>query len=126
MTVCGAGAAALAVLMGGSGFLHLVRPEPYARIVPPALGSPSFWVLASGVAELAVAALLLPPRTRRLGATACIVLLVAVSPANVHAALEGGYQGFRPPFDSAAAAWLRLPLQLVLIWWAWRVRRAAE
>ena len=28
-----------------------------------------------------------------------------------------------PPFDSAALAWLRLPLQFPLFWLAWRVVR---
>ncbi len=112
------------MLLAGSGVLHLIKPEPYERVVPPFFGAPRFWVVSSGVAEIAVALLLLVPATRRVGAMACMVLLVAVFPANVYAALEGGYDSFRPPLDSPAVAWVRLPLQGVLIWWAWRVRQA--
>ena len=41
--------------------------------------------------------------------------------ANWQAALDGGMKEQDPPFDSAAAAWIRLPLQLPMLWGAWRV-----
>ena len=42
------------------------------------------------------------------------------------AALDGGMKDMDPPFDSAAAAWLRLPFQLPLFWLAWRVARGGR
>src|ERR1700681_4494914 len=83
--------AGLASLVGGSGILHLVVPRPDERIVPGPLASwRSEVVTVSGVAEVACALLLLVPRTRRLGAYATAALLVAVFPANVQMALDGG------------------------------------
>lgn len=108
----------LAALLAAAGATHFVAPEPYEEIVPSGLGSPSFWVAASGAAELACAAGLLPARTRRLAAGATALLLVAVFPANVQMALDGG--GDQVP---AWAAWARLPLQVPLVVWALRVRR---
>jgi uncharacterized membrane protein len=64
------------------------------------------------------ALLLLLPRTRRVGAYATALLLVAVFPANVQMALDGGYGGAGLPSDGAALAWLRLPIQVPLVWWA--------
>lgn len=117
-------AVGLAALIGGSGVLHLVVPAPYRRIVPRPLSAWSGQVVAaSGVAEIACAALLLSPRTRRHGGLATSLLLAAVFPANVQMALDGGYPDAPFPANSAVAAWLRLPLQVPLVLWALRLRR---
>jgi uncharacterized membrane protein len=109
----------LAAVVGGSGILHLVVPRPYERIVPGPLAPwRSELVAVSGVAEIACALLLLLPRTRKLGALATAALFVAVFPANVQMALDGGVADAGFPANSAVLAWLRLPLQLPLIWWA--------
>jgi uncharacterized membrane protein len=76
----------------------------------------------SGVAEIACALLLLHPRTRRAAALATAVLLVAVFPANVQMALDGGYPDAPFPANSRLGAWLRLPLQVPLVLWALRFR----
>ena len=75
-------------------------------------------VVVSGIAEVGCGVLLLIPRTRRLGARASALLLVAVFPANVQMALDGGDRTASFPANSALLAWLRLPLQAPLIWWA--------
>ena len=116
------GARALAALLATTGTLHLLAPEPFDAIVPRNLpGPPRFWTVASGIAELAVAATLAAPRTRRTGATAAAWLFVAVFPANVRMARE--WSGRSPAVR--AVAWGRLPLQAPLIGWALAVRRAA-
>jgi uncharacterized membrane protein len=114
----------LAALLGGSGVLHLLRPAPFAAIVPRPLGNPLPWVYVSGVAELACAAGLAATRTRRDAALATAALLVAVYPANVQMALTA----VRSPRASGtyrAATLARLPLQLPLVLWALSVRRRA-
>lgn len=59
-------AAGLAALLATTGVLHLAVPKPFDRIVPRSLpGSPRTWTYLSGVAELAVAAAVAHPRTRR-------------------------------------------------------------
>lgn len=114
----------LAALLGGSGLLHLVLPTPYRRIVPAPLKRWDAEVVAvSGVAELACAALLLAPPTRRLGGLASATLLAAVFPANVQMALDGGYDDAPFPANSRLLTWLRLPLQLPLIAMAVRIWR---
>ncbi|GAB1642713.1 MauE/DoxX family redox-associated membrane protein [Krasilnikovia sp. MM14-A1259] len=114
------GAAALAALLTTSGVGHFARPEPFDRIVPRTLpGSARTWTYLSGAAELAVAAALTRPRTRRLGALAAAGLFVAVFPANVKMAVDWRHA---PPVYRAAA-YARLPLQVPLVWWALRVAR---
>ena len=107
----------LAAVFAGSGVLHLVRPRTYEWLVPPELGSARTWVLGSGVAEVATAALLAVPGTRRTGGRLAAALLVAFVPAHLHT--------FRV-VDSAplvAAAAVRLPLQVPLVRAALRVAR---
>jgi uncharacterized membrane protein len=110
----------LAALLTTTGVLHLAVPAPFDAIVPrPLPGPPRFWTLASGVAELAVAAAVAAPRTRRLGATAAAGLFVGVFPANVRMARDWSDRSVA----ARAAAWARLPLQAPLVAWALAVRR---
>lgn len=109
----------LVALLSGSGALHFVKPGPFIAIVPKMLPRKRELVYLSGVAELAGAALLAVPRTRRVGGTLTAGLFVAVLPANVSMALRSGNR----PAAYQAAAWARLPLQAPLVWWAWQAGR---
>src|SRR3954454_25397363 len=56
----------LAAFIGGAGATHFVNPGFYDPIVPRALPGPArFWTYASGAAELAVAATVALPKSRR-------------------------------------------------------------
>lgn len=97
-----------------SGTGHLTHPEIFTSIVPPQLGHANLLVAISGVAELAGGIGLLIPAKRRAAAIGLIALLIAVWPANIYMAIEAAH------FASVAPAWviwLRVPLQLLLIWW---------
>lgn len=118
-------AVALAALLATSGTIHLVRPGVFRPLIPRALGDPDPWVLGSGVAELACAAALTLPATRRAGGVAAAALLVGVFPGNVTMAVRS-----RPDARSwagrPAVAWARLPLQVPLVAWAVAVARRAS
>jgi uncharacterized membrane protein len=75
-------------------------------------------VLISGAAEIAGGAGLLIPRTRRYAALGLAVLLFAVFPANIWMAQHHDRFGV-PPW----LLWIRLPLQIPLIYWALRYTR---
>ena len=114
----------MVMVMGGAGTTHFTNPDFYEAIVPDWMpASKRFWVQASGVAELACAALLLSPRTRRLGGWLTAGTLLTVWTANVQVALDGGMKDQEGPLASAAAAWIRLPLQIPMILDAVRVGR---
>jgi uncharacterized membrane protein len=108
----------LAALFTVSGTAHVVVPAPFVRIVPPFLPRPDVLVAVSGAAELAGAAGLLVPATRHLAAWGLIALLVSVYPANIQM-LAQAIRSDGSPWWRAA---LRLPLQPVLIWAAWKAR----
>jgi uncharacterized membrane protein len=110
----------LAALLGASGALHFRTPRPYDSIVPRSLpGSPRTWTYVSGAAELAVAAAIAHPRTRRLGGLAAAALFVGVFPANVKMAVDWR----NAPPSRRAIAIGRLPLQVPLVLWARKVAK---
>jgi uncharacterized membrane protein len=117
---------AITAIVATSGVLHFAQPRFYRAIVPRVLGHPREIVAVSGAAELACAAMMTIPRTRRLGGWLTALLLVAVFPANVQAALDGGMDLLAPPLNSPAFAWGRLPLQLPMILLALGVARGAH
>ena len=115
-------ALALSALLAVAGVTHFAYPKPYDRIVPTALpGSARTWTYVSGVAELAVAAAVAAPRTRRLGGLAAAALFAAVFPANVKMALDARGRSRGEQLATVA----RLPLQVPLVIWALRVSRSA-
>ncbi|MFE7407293.1 hypothetical protein [Isoptericola sp. NPDC057559] len=115
-------AAGLAATLTAAGALHLARPRVFEGLIPTALGSPRAWVYGSGVAELACAAAVAVPATRRAGGLATAALFVAVFPGNVKMALDSR-SGARAWARRPAVAWGRLPLQVPLVAWAWQVSR---
>jgi uncharacterized membrane protein len=83
--------------------------------VPPVFPLPRLLVLLSGIAEVLGGLSLLIPMTRMAAAWSLAILLMAVFPANIYTAVAHlplpGILGQR------WAQWLRLPLQVPLIWW---------
>ncbi|MSQ52420.1 MAG: DoxX family protein [Betaproteobacteria bacterium] len=103
-----------------AGAFHFVKPGMYERIMPPYLPWHIELVYLSGMAEIVLGAMLFIPQTRVLAASGLIALIIAVFPANVHMAMNPGlYPEFSP-----AALLARLPLQGVLIAWAYWLTRA--
>ena len=108
----------LALLLAGSGVLHLVRPTTYEWLVPAELGNARRWVRATGVAELGTAALLAAPATRCSGGWAAAGLLIGFVPAHLHTFRVVP----RKPLPMTVAA-VRLPMQVPLVAAALRVAR---
>ncbi|MET7571046.1 MauE/DoxX family redox-associated membrane protein [Streptomyces sp. NPDC005492] len=105
----------LAGLLATSGAAHFAAPRQFDAIVPRALpGTPRGWTYASGAVELALAAGIAVPRTRRTAALAAAAFFVGVFPANVKMAVDWRNR----PAPQKAAALGRLPLQVPLVLWA--------
>ena len=99
---------------GGSGILHLVNPSAFLWLMPPFLPFPIELIVISGVAELAAVALIL--LKHRFAPALTIAVLLAVWPANWWYAIDT----LTSNPEMALAAWIRLPFQLVFIWWAYK------
>jgi uncharacterized membrane protein len=111
-----AGRFILAVFFVMAGLLHFFFPEPYSRIIPPFLPMPRLLVFISGIAEIAGGAGLLVPEFQRVAAYGLVLLLLAVFPANIYMAVA--HVQFPGWLGRSWVQWLRLPLQIPLIWWA--------
>ena len=105
----------LALFYVVAGALHFLRPRVYEAIMPAALPAKRELVYASGLAEIAGGAAVLHARTRQAGGWWLIATLLAIFPANVSMALHPerfrGIPGW--------LLWARLPVQALLVAWAW-------
>jgi uncharacterized membrane protein len=110
----------LAAAFIGAGINHFVMPRTYEKIVPPRLkGRARLLVQVSGVAEVAGGVGVLLPSTRKASGLGLMALLAAVFPSNVYMAREPGEFKRIPRW----ALYGRLPLQPLMMLWAWRATR---
>ena len=106
-----------------AGLNHLRAPEMYLKMMPPYLPAPYFLVIASGLIESSLGVLLLWSPARPWAAWGIVALLIAVFPANLYM-----FQMHDPLFQQIPL-WilaLRLPAQILLIWWAYGFTGAAS
>jgi uncharacterized membrane protein len=108
-----------AALFIGSGILHFTNSQMYLRLMPPAIPYHREIVALSGIIEGTLGALLLFPRTEKWAAWALIPTLIAIFPANIYAALTAGTPNEAMSGVPVLLAWLRLPIQPLLVAWAW-------
>ena len=112
--------AALAIVFIGMGILHFV-PGPakaMSAIIPPSIKRVVPGVVLvrfTGVCEILGGIGLLVPGIHVIAGIALVVFLVAVFPANIHMATNPELF----PTIPSLMLWLRLPLQGVLILWAY-------
>ncbi|MCR9288359.1 MAG: DoxX family protein [Bacteroidetes bacterium] len=108
------------LLMAGfyfyAGYSHFKKPKFFYRITPPLLKQWEKEInIIVGVAEIVGAIGLLIPSLQTWAAWGIILLLLAVFPANIYHLMSKG-AGMKIPLWFL---WLRIPLQGVLIWWAY-------
>jgi uncharacterized membrane protein len=110
-----------------TGVLHFVAAGKFMEIMPPVLPWHLALVYISGVFEILGGIGFIAERTKRGAGIGLILLLIAVYPANIYAAMYqvqvGGFM------NSPVYHWIRLPMQFVLIalvWWCGDIRNKGE
>lgn len=109
---------ALAIMFIFTGSTHFTNMKnDYAAMVPPPFTEELWIIYLTGLLEIAGAIGLLIPKTRRFAGIFLLLLLLALFPANVYAALKG------VPFRGAPPAeiWFRALIQsvfLATVWWS--------
>lgn len=111
----------LAGIFATSGVVHLARPEVYEPLMPDFVPAHREVILASGVAEIGLAAGLLLPRTRRAAGWGSVALLLGVFPGNLKMA-DDARRSRSHKFK--ALAYGRLPLQAPMVRIALKAARA--
>lgn len=106
------------LLYAFAGIMHFIYPQVYLKIMPPGIPYPLELVYISGALECAGACGVLFLPTRKVAAWGVFLLLVAVFPANI-------YQALTPELHDGISWfwWFRLPLQVPMLYWAYRVSR---
>lgn len=102
-----------------TGITHFSNPDFFLKIVPPYLPWHPALVNLSGIAEIGLGIALMIPKTSRLAAWGLIALLLAVFPANIYVFQN---QDLLPA--SPMLHLLRLPMQGVMILWAYVYTRS--
>ena len=99
------------------GVLHFVGAEFFVRMMPDWLPWHLELVWLSGLAEIILGVLAFTGRPAPvLTGYGIILLLIAVYPANIHMAMYPE----RFPEATPWILYIRLPIQFVFIWWAYR------
>jgi uncharacterized membrane protein len=108
-----------------AGVNHFAHPATYVAVVPPYIPWPLGMVYLTGVAEiLGGIGMLIPdgfvfPRTRAAAARGLVALLICIWPVHINMCLHPAMFPGVPHW----AIWVRLPLQIPLIAWAWLYTR---
>lgn len=105
----------MAALYVVAGLNHFRRPRMYERIIPPIFPARALLNKLAGLVEIVLGAGLCHPQSRPWAAWGIIALLIAVFPANIYMASPKGAPKGIPRW----VLWARLPLQGVLIAWAY-------
>ena len=100
-----------------AGTNHFLATHAYVSITPKWLPEPRLLIFVSGIAEMLLGLLLLPKSTRKIAAILIVLMLVVFIPIHIDMLR-------RAPFMlgnfmiTKLVAWIRLPMQLLLILWA--------
>ena len=95
------------------GIQHFVNPKAFNEIVPRYLGAPTFWTYASGVLEILLGLGIMIPVTRTISARLLVVLVLAMSLANLNMYLND--IPFNGNLLSATGHAIRLIIQILLL-----------
>ena len=113
----------LAAFFVFAGVMHFAATEFFVAIVPHWLPAPLALVYVSGIAEIVGGLAVLLPAARSLAGWWLVALLLAVFPANLQMALEA--ERWVANGTPRWALYARLPIQFLLIAWAWWATRPA-
>lgn len=101
---------------------HFVQTEAMAQMLPAWVPLRTVVIWSTGLLELAIVVGLILPKWRRRAGQVAIAVLVVFFSANIYAAFArtgmGGHQW------GPAYLLIRGPLQILLIFWAWRFAAA--
>ncbi|MBZ9651719.1 DoxX family protein [Psychroflexus montanilacus] len=105
----------MSIMYAFAGIMHFIKPKAYIKVMPRYLKARKSLVLLSGVFEIALGVGLLFDATRSISALGIILMLIVF--LLVHFNMLRGKK-----YAVGVPRWvliLRIPLQFVLIWWAY-------
>ena len=107
----------MAIFIIYGGINHFIKPEFYIPFVPSFLGFKTVIIYVSGVVEIGIGLLLLIKKYRGVGAFSLLLLMLVFLPIHIWDVFSD-----TPAIGSHQAALIRLPIQLVFIGIAWKLK----
>lgn len=98
-----------------AGSIHFIKPKTYLRIMPRYLPAHKPLVFLSGAAEIILGAGLFFPETKNLAVYGIILMLLIFLLVHFYMLSSKKAGAGFPKW----ALWIRVPLQFLLMWWAW-------
>ena len=108
----------LAVFMIYAGIQHFIKPLFYTPFVPDFLPFEISIIYISGLLEIILGVFLFIPKYAKLASTGILVLLLLFLPIHIWDVFSD-----IPAIGSHKAALIRLPVQLLFMGWAYKVRQ---
>ncbi len=106
-----------AIFMVFAGAQHFINPDFYRPFVPAFLPFTLAIIYASGVLEVLLGLLLIVPKYGKFAALGILILMLAFSPMHIWDIFTD-----TPAIGSHKAALIRLPVQLLFIAIAWKLK----
>jgi len=107
-------------LVAGSN--HFVHPMGYWKLIPPYLPFPKILNLSAGFFEIFFGSMLIFKPSRKYAVYGIILMLIAFTTVHIYMIQIAPFK-LGSFMVSKTVAWIRLPLQLVLIAWAYWHRK---
>ncbi len=98
-----------------AGINHFIHPHFYEGIMPAYIGYHSILIAFSGVCEILLGLLMIPQATRKIAAWLIVIMLIVFLWIHVQMIIDFWKNNDKDLW----IAIIRLPLQFVLIWWAY-------
>ena len=112
------GCLGLALVFLFTGVGHFIQTEPMAAMMPPWTPAATALIYITGVIEILAAVAVVAPKTRQVVGWGLVAMLVCFLPVNIYAAVNR--VGMGGHLWGPVYLLIRVPLQLLLIWWVWR------
>lgn len=108
----------LAIFMIYAGIQHFIKPLFYTPFIPDFLPYEMGIIYISGLLEIILGVFLLIPKFAKLASTGVVILMLVFLPIHIWDVFSD-----TPAIGSHKAALIRLPVQLLFIGWAYKIRQ---
>ncbi|MBI9040978.1 DoxX family membrane protein [Lutibacter sp.] len=109
----------IAIFMIYAGAQHFIKPTFFMPFVPDFLPLKTSIIYISGAVEILLGAMLFLKKYSKFGALGIIILLIVFLPIHIWDVFSQ-----TPAIGSKQAAFIRLPIQFILIYIVWKIKNS--
>jgi uncharacterized membrane protein len=110
-----------AIFLIYAGIQHVVKPAFYIPFVPSFLPFTAAIIYASGIIEILLGIMMIMPKYAKHGAFGILLLMLIFLPIHVWDVFS-----VTPAIGSHQAALIRLPVQFLFIFLAWKIKKLSQ